>query len=119
MRLSSRTRTTKQVWLRNALDHYDGLLTTELDEMNSAHEKQADGDPFVQVFTAQAERPPNLEDIEPNSLRPLERALLVTDGTVTRSGKPELYDDHWSWPRWAQLAVKIRASRRKRPRIGL
>ena len=36
------------------------------------------------LFVAQAARPSTLEDIEPSRLTPLQRALLVTDGTVTR-----------------------------------
>lgn len=36
------------------------------------------------LFVAQAARPPTLDDIDPSQLTPLQRALLVTDGTVTR-----------------------------------
>ena len=36
------------------------------------------------LFTAQAARPRGLSDIEPKQLTPFQRALLVTDGTVTR-----------------------------------
>ena len=36
------------------------------------------------LFTAQATRPPALDDINPSQLTPFQRALLVTDGTVTR-----------------------------------
>lgn len=35
------------------------------------------------LFVAQAARPPILEDIRPSRLTPFQRALLVTDGTVT------------------------------------
>lgn len=35
------------------------------------------------LFVAQAARPPTLDDIDPSRLTPLQRALLVTDGTVT------------------------------------
>ena len=34
-------------------------------------------------FVAQTARPPNLDDIKPSRLTPFQRALLVTDGTVT------------------------------------
>ncbi len=36
------------------------------------------------VFTAQAERPPGLVEVKLSRLTPFQRALLVTDGTVTR-----------------------------------
>ena len=36
------------------------------------------------LFVAQAAKPSTLEDIKPSRLTPLQRALLVTDGTVTR-----------------------------------
>ena len=36
------------------------------------------------LFVAQAARPSTLEDIKPSQLTPIQRALLVTDGTVTR-----------------------------------
>ena len=42
------------------------------------------GDRLNALFVAQAARPPTLEDIKPSQLTPLQRALLVTDGTVTR-----------------------------------
>ena len=35
------------------------------------------------LFVAQAARPPALDDISPSRLTPFQRALLVTDGTVT------------------------------------
>lgn len=35
------------------------------------------------LFVAQAARPPTLDDIRPSRLTPFQRALLVTDGTVT------------------------------------
>ncbi|MDE0469365.1 MAG: chorismate pyruvate-lyase family protein [Candidatus Poribacteria bacterium] len=35
------------------------------------------------LFVAQAARPPTLDDIKPSRLTPFQRALLVTDGTVT------------------------------------
>ena len=35
------------------------------------------------LFVAQAARPPTLDDIRPSQLTPFQRALLVTDGTVT------------------------------------
>lgn len=35
------------------------------------------------LFVAQAARPPALDDIRPSRLTPFQRALLVTDGTVT------------------------------------
>ena len=35
------------------------------------------------LFVAQAARPPTLSDIKPARLTPFQRALLVTDGTVT------------------------------------
>lgn len=41
-------------------------------------------DPFENIFVAQHRRPANLEDIDPYSLTPVERTLLVIDGTVTR-----------------------------------
>lgn len=52
--------------------------------MKNDRKQPIDFDPFAQVFTAQDKRPPNLEDVDPDSLSPLERALLVIDGTVTR-----------------------------------
>jgi chorismate-pyruvate lyase len=41
-------------------------------------------DPFANIFVAQDRRPGNLEDVDPYSLTPVERTLLVIDGTVTR-----------------------------------
>ena len=35
------------------------------------------------LFVAQTARPPNLDNIKPSRLTPFQRALLVTDGTVT------------------------------------
>lgn len=40
-------------------------------------------DPFRSLFLASAERPAPLRPLEPHSLTPFQRALLVTDGTVT------------------------------------
>ena len=49
----------------------------------------ADSDSIVSerlnaLFVAQSARPPALNDIKPSQLTPFQRALLVTDGTVTR-----------------------------------
>ena len=41
-------------------------------------------DPLAQLFVAQDQRPRHLEDVNLRTLNPLERALLVIDGTVTR-----------------------------------
>lgn len=41
-------------------------------------------DPFENIFVAQDRRPANLLDVDPYSLTPVERTLLVIDGTVTR-----------------------------------
>ena len=41
-------------------------------------------DPVVGVFVAQGSRPTGLLDVDPYSLSPFQRALLVTDGTVTK-----------------------------------
>jgi chorismate-pyruvate lyase len=41
-------------------------------------------DPLANIFVAQERRPANLEDVDPYSLTPVERTLLVIDGTVTR-----------------------------------
>jgi len=41
-------------------------------------------DPLAQIFVAQSQRPGHLEDVNLRTLNPLERALLVIDGTVTR-----------------------------------
>ena len=48
----------------------------------------ADSDAIIserlnKLFVAQAARPPTLDDINPSQLTPFQRALLVTDGTVT------------------------------------
>ena len=48
----------------------------------------ADSDAIIserlnKLFVAQAARPPTLDDIKPSRLTPFQRALLVTDGTVT------------------------------------
>ncbi len=48
----------------------------------------ADSDTIInerlnKLFVAQAARPPTLDDIKPSRLTPFQRALLVTDGTVT------------------------------------
>ncbi len=40
--------------------------------------------PLDQIFIAQDQRPPHLEDVNLRTLDPMERALLVIDGTVTR-----------------------------------
>jgi len=41
-------------------------------------------DPLAQIFIAQDQRPRHLEDVNLRTLDPVERALLVIDGTVTR-----------------------------------
>jgi chorismate-pyruvate lyase len=41
-------------------------------------------DPLQNLFVAQDQRPAHLEDVDLASLTPMERALLVIDGTVTR-----------------------------------
>lgn len=41
-------------------------------------------DPLASSFVAQERRPVVLEDVDPRSLNPIERTLLVIDGTVTR-----------------------------------
>ena len=43
-----------------------------------------DFDPLANIFIAQHHRPARLKDLKLRTLRPLERALLVIDGTVTR-----------------------------------
>ena len=43
-----------------------------------------DFDPLADIFVAQELRPAILEDLDPHSLTPVERTLLVIDGTVTR-----------------------------------
>ncbi|MEO8443602.1 MAG: chorismate pyruvate-lyase family protein [Gammaproteobacteria bacterium] len=40
-------------------------------------------DPTAGLFLAQAQRPSHLADVQPDELSPLQRALLVIDGTVT------------------------------------
>lgn len=45
---------------------------------------ERDYDPFAEVFIAQKSRPTCLQDIDPGTLSPFERACLVIDGTVTR-----------------------------------
>lgn len=45
---------------------------------------QHNGDLLAEAFTAQAERPPGLRDLNPEALAPFQRALLAMDGTVTR-----------------------------------
>lgn len=40
--------------------------------------------PLAQVFIAQDQRPQHLQDVNLRTLDPMERALLVIDGTVTR-----------------------------------
>ncbi len=43
-----------------------------------------DFDPLANIFVAQQHRPAHLKDLNLRTLRPLDRALLVIDGTVTR-----------------------------------
>ena len=43
-----------------------------------------DFDPLANIFVAQQHRPAHLQDLNLRTLRPLDRALLVIDGTVTR-----------------------------------
>ena len=43
-----------------------------------------DFDPLANIFVAQDRRPANLETVDPHTLTPVERTLLVIDGTVTR-----------------------------------
>lgn len=41
-------------------------------------------DPFSDILEAQAERPEAWTNVSPSALTPLQRSLLVTDGTVTK-----------------------------------
>jgi chorismate-pyruvate lyase len=41
-------------------------------------------DPLEDVLLAQTERPPELQEVNPRTLTPFQRALLVLDGTVTK-----------------------------------
>jgi len=41
-------------------------------------------DPISELFVANFERPPNLEEVNLRALTPFQRALLVIDGTVTK-----------------------------------
>ena len=57
--------------------------------MHTDHNTVIDSDVIVNerldaLFVAQAARPSALADIKPSQLTPFQRALLVTDGTVTR-----------------------------------
>ncbi len=57
--------------------------------MRTDHNTVVDSDAIVSeqldtLFVAQAARPSALDDIKPSQLTPFQRALLVTDGTVTR-----------------------------------
>jgi chorismate-pyruvate lyase len=56
------------------------LISPTNDSANSS----AAFNPFLDVYAAQSERPPELEDIDPKDLTPYERGCLMIDGTVTR-----------------------------------
>ena len=71
-------------------------------------------DPFAGFFLAQAERPAGLEAVIAAELTPLQRALLVIDGTVTTFLEawvlePVLVTRLWQRPR-TMLSSAIPAS---------
>ena len=66
-------------------------------------------DPSVAVFVAQSERPPGLEPVDYAALAPLQRGLLVIDGTVTQ------FLEAWQLE---PIIVRVLAQAERRPAAG-
>jgi chorismate-pyruvate lyase len=59
-------------------------LNPSKNEVPTAEQPSAQSDPIADLFVAQAARPSHLVDVNLRILSPFQRALLATDGTVTK-----------------------------------